>query len=251
MAYSFKEQETEFLFQSFTVFEKTFKEITDALPYTAENKTSWSPKLVNLFLDICSTFDSLCRHIIAEGKGDEEEVRIIEDGKNTTKKVKHLDITDFEENFLRPQNFLDKRVIVYIYYLFPNQCLIKPFENYLEICTGWWKIYNQLKHDRFNNFQKANLENTMRVLAALFVLLVSYKDQQFTLALLRWKLLETNLGAELVHPARIRTGGKNFWYDSLLFATGDCANGIEDIVQVNPSLASHRLRMFMGRLNPI
>lgn len=37
----------------------------------------------------------------------------------------------------------------------------------------WWKAYNKVKHERNKNFTKANFENTLDSMAALFVL-VSY-----------------------------------------------------------------------------
>ena len=34
----------------------------------------------------------------------------------------------------------------------------------------WWKAYNKIKHDRTNNFESANLNNCLNVLASLMVL---------------------------------------------------------------------------------
>lgn len=34
----------------------------------------------------------------------------------------------------------------------------------------WWKEYNAVKHNRFENFNKANLENVLNALAALYIL---------------------------------------------------------------------------------
>ena len=35
---------------------------------------------------------------------------------------------------------------------------------------GWWKVYNKIKHDRSNNFKKANLYNVLMGLTSLFLI---------------------------------------------------------------------------------
>lgn len=39
----------------------------------------------------------------------------------------------------------------------------------------WWKEYQKIKHNRYNNFEKANLENALQAVGALFVLLKSFE----------------------------------------------------------------------------
>ena len=38
----------------------------------------------------------------------------------------------------------------------------------------WWQDYNSVKHNRNDNFEKANLSNTLHSIAALFILLLYY-----------------------------------------------------------------------------
>lgn len=38
----------------------------------------------------------------------------------------------------------------------------------------WWKSYNNIKHDRFNKFDEANLKNLINALSGLFVLVCFY-----------------------------------------------------------------------------
>lgn len=51
---------------------------------------------------------------------------------------------------------------------------IKPFENWEELRAGqsleWWDAYNNIKHNRVENIEKANLKNAFNILGALFIL---------------------------------------------------------------------------------
>lgn len=52
---------------------------------------------------------------------------------------------------------------------------VTPWDNWNQSKTpDWWKSYNAIKHDRGNHFQEANLENTFRSIAGLFILLIYY-----------------------------------------------------------------------------
>ncbi len=53
------------------------------------------------------------------------------------------------------------------------ECTVKPFENWSVGTLAWWKEYQEIKHSRFSNFSKANYENAVLVLSALYVL-ISY-----------------------------------------------------------------------------
>ncbi len=59
----------------------------------------------------------------------------------------------------------------------------------------WWKAYNEVKHERYKNFEKANLRNTLEALSGLFILsghLYSQKLQKFLHN--RWpQRLKTNI----------------------------------------------------------
>lgn len=50
---------------------------------------------------------------------------------------------------------------------------VAPWDNWGQSKSPeWWKSYNAVKHDRGDNFQEANLENTFRAVAGLFILLI-------------------------------------------------------------------------------
>jgi len=241
-------QDVDFIFHSYQIFERKFVDILRVLPLTKENEQSWSPELVNLFLDISSLVDSVSRNIIGLGKNNNDTVQI----KGLTdisisRKVGKLNIDDFETNLFSDLKLFESRVVVYVY---PLQ-VIKPYKDYRNIdMDGWWSIYNLLKHNRIKNYNKANLINVLNALAGLFLLLVRYKEEEFSKALFRLGWLEIGIMPEFVHQERVREAW-NFWYDTELFGTHELSENVpEDIATINPVLTSQKFRKFFGRFNP-
>ena len=170
----FKQEKVEFIFKNFEIYEEDLFQFMKIVPFSEENKNTWSPRLVNLFLDICSFFDSLCRFIVSKGVEEVNTEISIQDknGKIITKKIKDFDIEDFENNLLKNIDVFNSNVVFYTYPL----KIIKPFELYRNReDNGWWSVYNDLKHNRLINYQKATLENIVKALSGLFLLLVRYK----------------------------------------------------------------------------
>ena len=48
---------------------------------------------------------------------------------------------------------------------------IMPFER---IPPNWWNVYNLLKHDKYNNLEKATLKNTLKAVGGLYWLIANY-----------------------------------------------------------------------------
>ncbi len=56
---------------------------------------------------------------------------------------------------------------------------ITPWHEWTNEATPqWWSDHNKVKHDRAENFDKANLENVLNALAGLFILLLYFYRQQ-------------------------------------------------------------------------
>ena len=57
--------------------------------------------------------------------------------------------------------------------VFKYNISFKPWENWNDtVRPSWWRGYNEIKHERELNFEKANLENTLYSIGALFALLL-------------------------------------------------------------------------------
>lgn len=251
-----KPSDVEFVFQSYSAFEKKFIEIQKVFPFeTEENLGAWSPELVSLFLDICSTIDSISRHIIGQGKELKDKINVKDKtGKIVSKEIKDLNVEDFESNLWNDLEIMPKRVVMYVRSEYPN-CAFLPFKDYRDHRNkGWWFIYNNLKHNRISFRTDANIQKTSLVLAALLLLLASYyDDEQFTLVplYLNW-LNSCGYATDYVHKMRLRNP-KHFWLDTELFGVPGSCDQIksDDITQIHPPLASQKFQRFVGRFNPV
>ena len=237
----------EFIFRTYRMLEEKIIDILNFLPFTRENEKSWSPELANLFLDVSSLFDSICRYIISKGR-EEGKILIREKTKEGIKErkrdIKKLNIEHFELNLLSPFKILNSRVVFYRYPLI----ILSPFKRYRT--DGWWKVYNRLKHDRIYNFKQANLKNTLYALASLFLLLCKYKEEEFTKALVRFGWYNSSIVPEYVYEERTRESWK-FWYDSNLFGTHEISKNLpNDLSKINPVITSDKFRKYWGKFNP-
>ena len=64
--------------------------------------------------------------------------------------------------------------------LIPRYDLVfEPWSSWINDSTPeWWKSYNSVKHERNNNYQKANLENALNAFSGLLVLLLHlYREE--------------------------------------------------------------------------
>ncbi|WP_137169610.1 hypothetical protein [Marinomonas sp. FW-1] len=84
---------------------------------------------------------------------------------------------------------------------------LTPWENWGgDENPSWWKAYNKVKHERNEHFKDANLKNTLNSVAALYVMLLFYYQE------------EAEVGRLSPNP-RLLTVGEPFILDSLHYET--------------------------------
>ncbi len=218
-------EQVEFVFQSYLLLERKLLEILKVLPLTPENENSWSPELVNIFLDTSSLFESVCKYGALYESSEPK-------------------ITEMKEKFLEKDEINQARAIVYVY---PIR-ILNPYDHFSS-ADGWWRVYQGFKHNRIENYKQANLINTLNVLAALFLILAKYKQEEFSKALLRFRITDTGFAPEFFH--RERSGDPHkFWYDSELFGTPEQTNSLSsnDPADIK-TYGSKKFHAFMGRFN--
>src|SRR3989344_425706 len=108
-------EDIEFLFSSYHGYEKRLLDLLGVVPYIGDNnKQAWSPELVNLFIGICSTIDSISRHIVGNG-AEGALVEVMGRGdKRGKKRVGDLKVKDFEQNLWWPLGLNKSFVVVYL-----------------------------------------------------------------------------------------------------------------------------------------
>jgi hypothetical protein len=166
--------------------------------------------------------------------------------------VGDLNVEAFDVNLWRPLHLADSWVVVYRLYAFFPSCAVRPYDG-CRSPDGWWTIYNGLKHNRLDNYQSADLINTLKSLGALFLLLVRHQEEAFTKALVRRGWIKSSVVPEFIHSQR--SGGGMFippWIDTELFGVHENYNTIpsQNITQIPPYMASVKFQKFLGRFNP-
>lgn len=149
--------------------EKSLLEISEYIAITKDNYQCYSFKNMQLFYAVCSEIDSIFKHIRRNlglevtGKGNiniEDNITMLDDSFPVVRDT--LVVTNINGCTLEIQPF--KRLFAdYI-----DKAKVQKKEK------SWWQQYNAVKHQRLNNFDKANLKNILESLSALHILNLTY-----------------------------------------------------------------------------
>lgn len=126
------------------------------------NFETYSIEYVRLFFGICSEFESVCKNLCQS----------VESGKDFSKKNMPMLADTIGKHFPRIG-----ALEISIPKLGEN-ANIRPLEGWSKVnkndslVLSWWQDYNKVKHERQNNFVKANLGNVIYSLAGLFGVLL-------------------------------------------------------------------------------
>ena len=139
--------------------ENSLEEISEYISIHKENDESYSFKNMQLYFAVCTDIDSILKHIRANL--DLQLIKQPNMGHHKEMLSKYFPIIISSEVFLDISN--EKRVFQ------PFKSLSregKAFE--------WWSAYNDIKHQRPENFYRANIRNLLNALAALHILNLVY-----------------------------------------------------------------------------
>ncbi|MCL3782521.1 hypothetical protein EMN47_19225 [Prolixibacteraceae bacterium JC049] len=193
----------------FNVLEEEFKEIGRYISFTESNLKSYSIKIQELHLRVCSEVENLMKIVIHKHfldkrevekmwnskqsnflseAGKKDEFEALQDGLNKRRKEKVEKLMygypDFAFYFeLANEQFnLNKKAVHFLSSLDNSDELtvILPFETEKDRTVPvWWTSYNKMKHDKVNSFSICTLENLIYSFGGLFVLmnyLIEYQD---------------------------------------------------------------------------
>ena len=146
------------LCRSYKILESDLKKIFEYIEPSEDNKATYSHRIYELFLRASTEFESNCKRIL--------EV-------NGYVKSTNLNICDYRK--------IDKATKlseyeVYIDIWRPQRLKIQPFlkwKNVNDYSLSWYKEYNAVKHNRQTNFDKANINNLIQAVAAIYTILYS------------------------------------------------------------------------------
>lgn len=162
--------------------ERQFTDFLEYVPYLDKQKQVCSFRLVNLLLSIGGHIDSAFKEM-AGYRGfsrDKECKEIRRKVWETRKRIRRnqspitIGIQELLSPFEKEYKLSQRKVT---FKRLPKREDIIPFYPHNQITNApeWWEIYNGLKHDFTDNFEKADLQITRNALAGAFLLNAIHK----------------------------------------------------------------------------
>ena len=140
-------------------YEKEFISITDYIHLDKSNLNTYSFKLLEMLIGICSAIDRMFR-------------------KFTGLAVQNCSIKDYKDSIINIENSfynLEVRLIN------NDDIILKSFiewepSNNID-APKFWTAYNNIKHDKNGGIINATYENVLNALSALYILNIKYMDK--------------------------------------------------------------------------
>lgn len=137
----------------YIVLEEDFMNTLRYVELQQDNFNTYSVEFNKLLQSICSEFDVVCKEIC----------KLYDTTKNNIKEYAEVILRKFENLTNEVINLRGD-----------NSFFLKPLENWIVNpeykSPQWWHDYNSVKHDRANNFRKANMGNVLEALASLYLI---------------------------------------------------------------------------------
>jgi len=151
------------LIHSYKIIENDLKKILEFIEPSDSNANTYSHRLYELLLRCATEFETNCKQILAANGYTGRD----------------LNIEDyFKVN--QATRLSDYKVKLYTWY--PHPKILSPFNEWNNgFSLRWYKDYNDVKHDRSKNFEKAKLSTVLNAAVALFaILFAQFECEAFT-----------------------------------------------------------------------
>ena len=144
----------DFAISSFVVLERQLSDCMEYLPFIDANRQAISPKFVPIITGACSLVDSIFFEITTGGSKERFNLK---------------KYSDLHESRLQLENNAT------LFLASPIQ-MLQPYKRWTKEQPAWWNAYNNLKHDRLNNYQFATFTNAVQALAGLHQLMARQRE---------------------------------------------------------------------------
>ncbi|WP_250255539.1 hypothetical protein [Chryseobacterium sp. Marseille-Q3244] len=144
--------------RAFEIIVKDYLDILDYIEPNDNNENTYSHRIYELFLRTCTEFESNCKSILSSNQFTKAGNWNILDYYKINKAAK---LSDYE---------------IHLNIWSPITKVLRPFIDWNSSTPkslSWYIAYNNVKHDRNNNFHEANLKNLTLALSGLFTILFS------------------------------------------------------------------------------
>lgn len=151
--------------------ERQYEDFLKYVPYLKGNKKTYSFRLASMILSIGAHIDSAFKEVANypdfSAKLPAKSLKKIAKGKSTI--IDYYLLADYYK--------LPEREV--IFKCLPKRIAISPFKKYVKrgerfTTPYWWRVYNKVKHEFSDNFQKATLQTTKDALAGAFLIHVCH-----------------------------------------------------------------------------
>jgi len=162
----------------YVALEKEVEEVIKYIPLSDDHFKVWSMKIGDLLIVLGSDIDSFLKLAIKDEELDGvENINTIRDKYSPT-------ILDYKETFAKYYEIFPKYIFVR-----PTEKRIQPFNDWsLKKEPSWWRAIQQIKHNRYENKEMAELGCLINGLAGLFLLNVIHLSSRLILCRLKlWK----------------------------------------------------------------
>jgi len=162
---------------SYLQYESRLLEISRAVLIDPRNNTTFSETFAELLMTIGSSVDTFFRTMSDCPQGLKAKSSV-----GNKKLSKNMNINDYRDIY-EPFFELSQNRIVVPFGLGETQFL-SPFEEFSNNQSPqWWSEYNDVKHNYYDNIEKANLLNVLNSLGALLLLNVFHHCSQEYMAM--------------------------------------------------------------------
>ncbi len=159
------------LSRAYINIEKELRNLFQYIEPDERNKNTFSFELYSLLLRACTEVELNCKKIM-ETNGAVPNPQI---GYFTMSDYKKLEKSSLLSKYTatfrnwRQRNSITKK----LEYVRKEFCPFKNFDSSINKSPDWYVAYNNVKHNREENMEKANLENCMNAVAGILILLYS------------------------------------------------------------------------------
>jgi hypothetical protein len=158
----------------FLALESDLKELSRFIEFSEDNYSVYSLELTRLLLATGSEIDVACKELVHLISPDAKP-RTIND-------YRDIILNRFPEISTQQVNCRRLRLS------------FVPWKDWHNSSPSWWKSYNQVKHDRLQNYKQASLQNVLLAVAGLGVIMQFFGDS----------VLENFVGDFFDHHLRIQ-----------------------------------------------
>lgn len=163
LRYSRRTPEAKRYLQSFEILKRDLQLLFEFIEPCPDNYLAYSLRTFELLLRACTEIESNCKHILLTNKHD----------------IDHVNILRFAD--LNGPMRLSEFVVCCPAIDFE---VFSPFESFGDTernhrSPTWYRAYNEVKHDRANNFSRANLKNVIEAIGAVYVILTAQYGSGF------------------------------------------------------------------------